>query len=296
MQERILQYLSYFAIFDHPLSIKELSNFFQKDIDQEVKTLIESKKCFQFEGYLSAEKDIKRLVGARKEKEALADHYFKRLPRYVRIIKNFPFVRSVALSGSLSKKVMHQDGDIDYFIITSPGRLWICRTLLVLFKKVFLLNSRKYFCINYFIDEKNLEIHDKNMFTAVEASHLVPLYNIDLLQKFWSSNAWIKEYFEEFKVSEKHLIKSKSIPLKTVFESFLSLRIFDRLDLYFMKVTHKRWAKKFGHFDAKKLELTMRSNRGVSKHHPKDFQNRVLKEYSKNIEKIGPVYERLTYA
>ncbi|MBD99027.1 MAG: hypothetical protein CMO34_04215 [Verrucomicrobia bacterium] len=296
MQEQILKYLSYFAIFNHPVHKDELTDFFHTDVHEAIVSLLQSKKCFEFKGYLSTLSDIETITMERLGKESVAEKYFDKLPKYVNIIKNFPFVRSVALSGSLSKKVMHQDSDIDYFIITSSGRLWICRTLLVLFKKVFLFNSRKYFCVNYFIDENNLKIIDKNMFTAVEASHLLPVYNVNLLQQFWDENNWINEYFETFNVNEKHLSKGNDSRLKALFEFILSHRLFDRLDLFFMKLTHKRWAKKFGHFDAEKLELTMRSNRGVSKHHPKDFQNKVLKIYSKNIEKIGEVHEDLTYA
>jgi len=296
LHEQLLKYLSYFAIFNHPVHRDELAEFFHKDIKEEVKLLLISKSCFEYEGYLSTLKEVELITIERIAKENLAKKYFDKLPRYVNIIKNFPFVKSIAISGSLSKKVMHQDGDIDYFIITSAGRLWICRTLLVIFKKVFLLNSRKYFCINYFIDENNLSIIDKNIFTAVEASHLLPVYNVNLLQKFWAENHWINDYFETFKLNKNYLSKSKTSRLKSVLEYLLRHRIFDRLDLYFMKLTHDRWAKKFGHFDAKKLELTMRSNRGVSKHHPKDFQNKVLKAYNKNIEKIGEVYEGLTYA
>ena len=35
----------------------------------------------------------------------------------------------------------------------------------------------------------------------------------------------------------------------------------------------------FGDFDDAKFELTMKSRRYVSKHHPNDFQNKVLSKY-----------------
>ncbi len=89
---------------------------------------------------------------------------------------------------------MHEDGDIDFFIITKADRLWICRTLLVLYKKVFLLNSRKYFCVNYFVDENNLKIKDKNMFTAIEVKHLLSVYNPELIGHFKEINNWTNEF------------------------------------------------------------------------------------------------------
>ena len=73
-----------------------------------------------------------------------------------RFISKFPFVAAVGVSGSLSKGYYDSDSDIDFFIITQHNRLWICRTLLMVYKKIFLLNSRKYFCPNYFISSEQL--------------------------------------------------------------------------------------------------------------------------------------------
>src|SRR4029453_8923510 len=96
------------------------------------------------------------------------------------LIASFPYVRCVCISGSLSKKYFDDTTDIDFFVITKPGRLWVCRTFLILFKKLFLLNSKKYFCINYFIDSDNLEIPDQNIFTATELTTLIPMHDYEL--------------------------------------------------------------------------------------------------------------------
>src|SRR5947207_638283 len=73
----------------------------------------------------------------RTEREHLAAKRL-RIARFMTlIIKRFPFVRGVFLSGDLSKGVAHADSDIDYVIVTAPHRLWICRSMLVLFKKTF---------------------------------------------------------------------------------------------------------------------------------------------------------------
>jgi hypothetical protein len=43
--------------------------------------------------------------------------------------------------------------------------------------------------------------------------------------------------------------------------------------------------KKFGHFNEDKFELTMRSTTGVSKHHPQDFQGKVLNTHEERFRK-----------
>ena len=65
-----------------------------------------------------------------------------------KFISKFPYIENVSISGALSKNYYNNDGDIDFFLITQPNRLWIARTLLIIYKKMFLLNSRKYFCVN----------------------------------------------------------------------------------------------------------------------------------------------------
>jgi len=286
LQKQLLKALCYFDIFEHPLKADELLNFSgnENSLDEVKRHLQKSQeegKVFSHRGYFSIRREIAQLTNERLKKEASAKAYFKKLPFFVGIIKKFPFVRGIAISGSLSKHVMHENGDIDYFIITAEGRLWICRTLLVLFKKIFLLNSKKYFCLNYFVDEKNLEIIDKNIFTAMELIHLMPVYNQPIWEKVKANNSWVEEYFPNFKPPKKF----NPIPKKTnqinLIEKFFPDRYGDYIDLFLMKYTYRHWSKKFKHFDSKTLELTMRSNRGVSKHHPQDFQSRVLEEFEK---------------
>jgi hypothetical protein len=253
---------------------------------KKLRLVARDEQIFESENYFGIRPTIVEQVESRRKKEKEAEKYFKHLPFYVKLIKSFPFVKGVAISGSLSKGVMYEDGDIDYFIITAKDRLWICRTLLILFKKIFLLNSRKYFCVNYFVDEDNLQIPDKNIFTAVEISFLLPIYNAALVQQLKVENNWIKEYFPTFQSPIEVKCYEGGSTLKSIGEQLINFLFPDRLDLFLMKLTYKRWSKKFKHFKPEKLELTMRSNRGVSKHHPKDFQNNVLKAYQERLDKF----------
>jgi hypothetical protein len=261
------------------------------DEDQAIKLaldeLLNEKTIFSSGDYFGIRDSISDQVETRNVKEKRAEKYYRKLPKYLRIIKAFPFVRGVGISGSLSKNVMHEDGDIDYFIVTAPGRLWVCRTLLVLFKKVFLFNSRKYFCVNYFVDEHNLEIADKNFFTAIEINYLMPVYNTSLFDEFNAENTWTKDFINGTSPKFRIAPLEPKRGLKKIAELFFYGAWGDRVDLFFMKRTYKRWEKKFKGFDSKKFELTMRTNRGVSKHHPRDFQSRVLNEYQSRLNQLG---------
>src|SRR5690606_39126981 len=104
----------------------------------------------------------------------------------------FPFVAFVGISGSLSKGFAAADGDFDFFIITSANRLWICRTLLHLFKKLsFLAGAQHRFCMNYFIDISHAAIEERNRYTAIELSSLIPVCGLKVYQHFLSQNKWV---------------------------------------------------------------------------------------------------------
>jgi len=291
MKSEILRLLCYFDVFNHPLSRKELEVLVGSEKESAVQSTLEQllsdRAIYSSEEYFGIHESIVNQVQMRKEKEQRAQKYYQKLPKYLRIIKSFPFVRGVAISGSLSKNVMHEDGDIDYFIVTAPGRLWISRTLLVLFKKVFLLNSRKYFCVNYFVDEENLEIADKNIFTAIEVNYLIPAYNSALFEDFKTKNSWTNNFLTGGCPESAIKAVEPKKGMKKILELFFYGGWGDRVDLFFMKRTYKRWQKKFKGFDAKKFELTMRTNRGVSKHHPRDFQSKVLREYETRLNQLG---------
>lgn len=290
IEHQILKWISYFDIFSHPLTDKELVNLCNIS-EQDFKVIIDrfctEKKCFEFDDYYSINEDVVNLVNQRLQKEQEAQKYFKKLPFYAKLIRRFPFVKGVAISGSLSKSVMYDDGDIDYFIVTDKDRLWIARTFLVIFKKLFLLNSRKYFCVNYFVDENNLQISDENVFTAIEITYLAPVYNAEVFRKLKQQNNWTNSYIPDF----RHPLELEEYHgdgfFKKVFQFLLKGKLGDRLDTYFMKLTYKRWQKKFKDFPKEKFDQTMRTNRGISKHHPRDFQNKVLREYKTRLAQFN---------
>ncbi len=226
-----------------------------------------------------------------------AEKLFDKAVRVSTFIQKFPFIEGVGISGSLSKGILHDDGDFDFFIIVKPNRVWVARTLLILYKKVFLLNSRKYFCVNYFIDSDHLEIEEKNRFTAVEISTLIPVCG-EVFDAFYTANRWANDYFPGNARTPFDTKHPKKPIWSKMLQGILQGGLGNWADKRAMKLTLNRWQKKFGAFDDQKFELTMKSRRYVSKHHPNDFQNKVLtkfdtlrqeyiKQHSEELKKHG---------
>lgn len=298
----VLRTLVYFDIFNYPLTADEIHSFSQErglpqgeHLYKLLQDMVDDRLIFNVNDFYLLQDDS-TLVKRRLEGNERASNMLKVAGKVSRFISCFPFVRAVMLSGSISKGYMDKNSDIDFFIITAPGMLWFTRTMLVLFKRIFLFNSHKYFCVNYFIDTENLEIEEKNIYTAIECITLIPIIGENYYRDFLQSNSWTKEYFPNINAARQleHIQRSrKNIP-KYLFENFFTNRAGTFLDRYFMKLTYKRWRKLFSNqFSKDDFDVAFKTKKYASKNHPKFYQKKILDMYSRKIkvfEKDNNVY------
>lgn len=297
IKENILKTLLYYYIFNHPLTLDEIYLFHQStniskhkikrvlsDIVSEKHSIIGELNGFYYilPNKCHAEE---RLV-----KEKISNRFWKiaRVMSYV--IKCFPFVRGVFVTGTLSKNSSAMDSDIDFMVVCKEKRLWIARTLLRLFSRIFLLNNNKYLCINYFISENNLTIDDKNLFTATELAHIKVLYNTKMLDRFIQSNKWVERYFPNYPVADgsyhfpmpKFLTSDARSILQPVFEMFFPGKFGDKLDDFLRMQSQRRLKKKFTDYANLEQKQSLILTAGVSKMHGTmvcDHKRNILEKY-----------------
>ncbi|WP_430410375.1 nucleotidyltransferase domain-containing protein [Kordia sp.] len=289
-----LKTILYFSLFKYPLTRTEIFQFSdnkdQKAIDNEIDLLLDKGVIFNFDGFYIDVNDSDRIERRLKGNE-MARNIMPKAVKVSRKIAKFPYVKSVCLSGALSKGFYDDDGDFDFFIITKPNRLWIARTLLVLYKKIFLLNSKKYFCVNYFISTDKLEITEQNLFTATEIATLIPLYGKDTFEAFLEANSWASPYFPNKPATKISTIRDTeksglSKMIQTIFKGSFGART----DQFLQKVTLKKWIKKFNHLAKEDFDIAMKSTRHVSKHHPQNYQNKVITRLSERYNEVIEQY------
>ena len=131
-------------------------------------------------------------VDTRRRRAAVAADYWRRAVRYGHVIGSLPFVRMVAVTGALAMDNI-ADGDIDYLVITEPGRLWLCRALVVGLVRTAAFRGTE-LCPNYFLSEQALVLSERNLFTAHEVAQMVPLSGIETYQRLRSLNHWTNTY------------------------------------------------------------------------------------------------------
>ncbi len=281
----VLKPLIYFSLFDHPLTEEEAflysetpnKEIVKKDLD----TLVGKGVVERVDDFLLFKKNeahiSKRIQGNKQAEIAMP-----KATRTAEFISKFPFVKGVAISGSLSKGYFDGESDFDFFIITKAKRVWITRTMLALYKRIFLLNSHKEFCINYFVSTATLEIEEKNRFTATEIATVIPLFGKEVFHDFYSKNSWVSSFFPNVDLERQTLQTDliKKPPYAMVIQFFLDNFIGQAINYFSMKVVTKRWAFKY----RKKTNNPYKSKKEISKNHPENFQDRVIRKLNSEYE------------
>jgi hypothetical protein len=292
LDEGCIQCLNYFNIFKYPLTAEEIYQFNSvrasiAEVESTLERLVDLHRIHAIERFYLLE-DNAAWVEERKKGNQRADTLLSRSPKYSSVIASFPFVRAIAISGSLSKHYASKHPDIDYFIITEANRLWIARTLLHLFKKLtFITGHQHYYCMNYFVDTKALKLSHQNQYSAIEIATLLPAYEFRLVKQFSDSNQWIKLYLPNHPgINNKaFLIRKRKRYLKQTFEGIFNLLMPERINKYLMHLTDRKWRSKWsrGGYDMEVYDRAFLTNIHVSKNHPEDYEKMVLE----NLEKTS---------
>lgn len=288
-----LKTILYFSIFRYPLTLDEIHSYTNNsaisDTEKELLHLIDQKILTKVDDFYVYGSDldsvIKRLRGNMNAKKIMAKAQERAL-----FISKFPFVESVGVSGSLSKGYYDNDSDIDFFVITKHNKLWVCRTLLMLYKKIFLLNSRKYFCVNYFISDQQLEIEEKNRFTATELKTLIPMQGKQAFEQFYNKNAWINDYFSKFEIKLESVPEIKKTTLTKTIEFFFDNGFGNAIDYLFKSITLRKWRTKFNFLNEEDFKIALKSTKNISKHHPSNFQKKVILSLNDKLEEVQRNY------
>jgi hypothetical protein len=287
MTESLLKIILYFDVFSYPLKKDEILHYAginEEDYPEAMAIL----DFFCQKGFLNyahgfffigdESKIDRRRAGNAKALQRMDTAY-----RFSRIISWFPFVRGVMLSGSISKGFMAESDDIDYFIIVHPGRIWITRTLLTIFKKIFLLNSYRNFCINYFVDSNHLVIKEHNRFTATELVFLIPMYNRSFYEKILSVNDWVRSYYPVFYQDKKSCIEGEPI-VKRWIETLLSLKYFDKAENRLFEKSRGFIRKKFQHMSEMEFGRSFCLEKYELRYFPNRQQFLILEKFTNRIQ------------
>ena len=140
--------------------------------------------------------------------------------------------------------------------------------------------------MNYFIDTHNLEIAEKNRFTAIELSSLIPVCGYDIYNQLRAANNWADSFFPNEYVGfndEVQTIFDKKSITKTILEFIGNYLFPKRLNRKMMELTDRKWKRKWSlkNYPMEDYNVAFKTTLHISKNHPANHQKRILNALSK---------------
>ena len=130
------------------------------------------------------------LAARRRRCEERAAPVWRDARRHARLLALVPWVRMVAVSGSLALSAVTDDADIDLVIVAASGRVWLSRAASLALGRV----SGGEICPNYILADSELVLGDRDLYTAHELVQLVPLVGGDTYRELLARNRWYREF------------------------------------------------------------------------------------------------------
>lgn len=193
----VLRTAAYADVFDYPLTAGEIHSFLIErraglaEVEVNLDGLASRQLVRSGEYYTLPGRE--QLAPLRRERERVAARLWPKALRYGRAIAGIPYVRMVALTGALAVDNVASGADLDYLVITAPGRLWLCRAAVILLvRRAALVGDTV--CPNYFLAESALEYSRRNLYAAHEIAQMVPLAGMAVYLRMIRLNPWVADY------------------------------------------------------------------------------------------------------
>jgi len=202
------------------------------------------------------------------------------------LLSYFPFVEFVGITGALSmRNPSAQVEDLDYIVVTRPGRVWLSRAIIILLVRLMRLRNIE-ICPNYVLASDQLVQTRQDLYIAHEIAQVLPLSNQNLYQQLRDQNRWVFEHLPNASSPFYQLWDNKDnrlgLILKRGVEGILSTPLGNWLEQW----EYRRKARRFEQ-QAQAPTASAEIDRGHVKGHFNDYGHRVLAQYQAKLEEIG---------
>ena len=217
VKQAIIASLAFFGLYELPLAKKRLFQLLYKkkanreEFERELNFLIDEEKVFRKDDLIALKPEYFYKFASNKEE---LNKKWSKVKKYFWLISILPFVEHVSVINSLTFGNVHQESDIDFFVVVKNNRLYFVRTAIILiFKALGLYKNKKHikdrFCFGFYVTKKgmNLEpvlLKGEDPLFAFWFASFAPILAKDAYEELVSANSWIKNYFPNFESSSRH--------------------------------------------------------------------------------------------
>jgi hypothetical protein len=195
----VLGALVYADLFDYPLTLEEIHRYLiaiPASLAEVSERIARSswlrERISQCDGVWTL-RGRESLSQLRRQRARAAARLWPYALHYGRILAALPYTRMVAVTGALAMDNVPEGDDIDYLIVTAPGRLWLCRAMAIAVVRWAARHGRT-LCPNYFLSERALVLEDQNLFTAHELTQMIPIAGVPIYQRMRALNRWAARF------------------------------------------------------------------------------------------------------
>lgn len=192
----------YASLFDYPLTLAQL----RQTLIESAQTPSQILATFARSQRLPATIDYREgffflkgradLIHERRRREARSRAFLRRHRTLLWWLTRLPYVRMVALSGSIAHLNLENGGDLDLFIVTKGRHVWSVTVAAVLLSKLF--RRRRTVCANFVVADTRLTLDQDDLFTASQVVHLKPISGGDVFLELLRANGFVGRYYPNF--------------------------------------------------------------------------------------------------
>jgi hypothetical protein len=246
LRDAVINTLVYADLFDYPLTPSEIQRYLVGEAASmtEVTAILDGDADLlphieQTHGWVHLT-GRRQLATIRRERAAASAQLWPIARRYGVMVARLPFVQLVGVTGALAMNNAATGDDIDLFIVVQPGRLWLCRLLVLAVVKLAARRGTE-LCPNFLISADHLRLSERNLYTAHEVAQLVPLAPSPCYPTFLNANRWISNFLP-------NALPARSMaeaaldprPARGIVSSVLSTHLFDPIERWEMKRKMRR--------------------------------------------------------
>lgn len=288
VEAAVLRTLAYADIFDFPLQREEIFRYCFAPagpwwaVNAAVDGLL-ARGLIDGEQELLFLPDRRETVTRRRECEDASAAGQRTARFWAGWIAACPFVRMIALTGSLAANSFERGQDIDYLVVTAPGRLWLVRALCLLTWKLARLFGAR-LCPNYLLTTDALTIEQRDVYAARELVQMVPLYGEETVTQMREANRWTADFLPNASMGESADCVELSLPIHTLkrcAERLLGGRLIDCLETWERERKIAKLRAQVG--DNSECMFSA----AVCKHHAHAHGGRVAQLYAERLRRLG---------
>lgn len=209
----VIRAVTYASLFDYPLTVAQLRDTLEVRVDEA--TLAQwlthgpqLRRAVCLKDDFVSPSTRPDLVARRIAREASSRTRLRLDAPVLKAIGALPFVRMVAISGSLAHLNGEDGADLDLFVVTAPSRVWSVTVVALMLTRAMGWRSR--LCLNYVVSQAAMAVHPADLFAANQIIHLQPVMGDATYHAFLNANSFAGSRYPNFQ--PRPLLDSIGVP------------------------------------------------------------------------------------